>query len=630
RLPSHSNEIVFRYESLSAAKVVKNADGTLVNAIQPDDVLITGDNKLYCNVSGDGILRVKQLSRSQVKQLYDQLYLKNGGVQALAARQHAHLPDFTDVMGPATLLINDHAGAISIYNSNDPQNVFGTNVAVLQKLCTQNPPTQKVKTFPNLKNPVLKQTSGAAVSFMEAFGLLGNASAAPTLDSQDETADYNDTNNHRASHVGKGPLYRSGCLTTIARQWAYHMAAAGAISHNPDFAGTGSQADSTCGTNWTSLGENVGEGPSEATIFQAFLDSPCHHSNIDDTSIDYSSSGEACKWSSSGYNMVGIGLYRDDSNILWVVQDFATCYSCSTGKWKTAPTNVYSSSTTTVSGSSTSGNRYPSWKDLGGYMISSPAVASMNANHEEVFATWSNKAVYHKYWTSTSGWSRWYKLGSCSTSAPAAVSWADGRMDVFYHRCNGNLGHFYYTSGSGWAAADLTVSVGWTGGPAVASMNSGRLDVFIRGSNNHLYQKTWNGSWSGYTDRGGTIYSDPAAVSWGAGRIDVFAHGASNHLYHIANSNWSSWQSLGGTITGGPGVASRAKGMLDVYVRGTNNHLYEKSWKGSSWTGFIDHGGHLTSDPDAISRSYSYENVYARQADKTIAYAAWVSGKGWL
>jgi len=70
------------------------------------------------------------------------------------------------------------------------------------------------------------------------------------------------------------------------------------------------------------------------------------------------------------------------------------------------------------------------------------------------------------------------------------------------------------------------------GAPAAASWASNRLDVFVRGTDNHLYHKWWDGSWHGFESLGGVIVDAPGAVSWGPNRIDVFAPGTNNHMFH--------------------------------------------------------------------------------------------------
>jgi hypothetical protein len=59
------------------------------------------------------------------------------------------------------------------------------------------------------------------------------------------------------------------------------------------------------------------------------------------------------------------------------------------------------------------------------------------------------------------------------------------------------------------------------------------LDCFVKGTDNALYHKWWNGSsWRGWENLGGRIDGAPTAVSWGPNRIDVFARGMNNHMYH--------------------------------------------------------------------------------------------------
>ena len=79
------------------------------------------------------------------------------------------------------------------------------------------------------------------------------------------------TNQARAAQ-GLAPLSSDGTLAGIAASWSSHMAGAGTISHNPSLA---SQV-----SGWRMIGENVGMGPSVASIQQAFLNSPAHYHNI--------------------------------------------------------------------------------------------------------------------------------------------------------------------------------------------------------------------------------------------------------------------------------------------------------------------------------------------------------------
>ena len=62
-------------------------------------------------------------------------------------------------------------------------------------------------------------------------------------------------------------------LTSIGRRWSASMAAAGKISHNPDF-------PEWVTSDWQRLGENVGVGPTVQSLFDAFVNSPSHYANL--------------------------------------------------------------------------------------------------------------------------------------------------------------------------------------------------------------------------------------------------------------------------------------------------------------------------------------------------------------
>jgi len=115
-------------------------------------------------------------------------------------------------------------------------------------------------------------------------------------------------NPHRHNHVGRGPLDRRACLNDIARRRARKMAdgrcpGGDAICH---FAGLGDAINAACPFGWEAAGENVGVGPSELGLWQAFLASPPHHDNID-----------------GRYNKVGVGAYRRESDgLLFIAHVF--------------------------------------------------------------------------------------------------------------------------------------------------------------------------------------------------------------------------------------------------------------------------------------------------------------------
>lgn len=124
--------------------------------------------------------------------------------------------------------------------------------------------------------------------------------------------------------------------------------------------------------------------------------------------------------------------------------------------------------------------------------------------------------------------------------------------------------------------------------PSLASFAPGRLDLFVKGTNNHLFQKTFqNGIWqSDWTDLGGDIVSSPSACSRGPDQYDVFARGPDNKLHHAnyKSGAWS-WEILEANIISAPAAVSRGYNRIDVFALNTNKALIHQFFDGNSWSG---------------------------------------------
>lgn len=95
-------------------------------------------------------------------------------------------------------------------------------------------------------------------------------SAAPS-----ESAGFVAAINNLRMSQGLNPLTVDANITGIAQDWANSMALADGISHRADL-----RAGVT--GNWSTLGENVGVGPSVDSLMQAFIASPGHYKNLVD------------------------------------------------------------------------------------------------------------------------------------------------------------------------------------------------------------------------------------------------------------------------------------------------------------------------------------------------------------
>ena len=99
------------------------------------------------------------------------------------------------------------------------------------------------------------------------------------------------------SSVGVAGLAANGELNNYARWWAKQMADSGNFSHSD----IGSLLDP-----WTTVGENLGYGPSVTSVFNALVASTGHYNNMVDPR----------------FTSVGVGAYVDSTGRIWTAHVF--------------------------------------------------------------------------------------------------------------------------------------------------------------------------------------------------------------------------------------------------------------------------------------------------------------------
>lgn len=93
--------------------------------------------------------------------------------------------------------------------------------------------------------------------------------------------------NQARSRVGQGPLTRDPEAERIAQGWAEEMARTGDFHHNPNIGGE-------MGDPWYGIGENIAWGyTDEASVHQAWLDSPPHRRNVEGPAYSHLGVGKA-------------------------------------------------------------------------------------------------------------------------------------------------------------------------------------------------------------------------------------------------------------------------------------------------------------------------------------------------
>ena len=110
----------------------------------------------------------------------------------------------------------------------------------------------------------LLPSAAAIVIIMGVLGA-GSASAAPR-------SWLNRINGYRAAN-GRIRLAEDYQASQVAQRWTQQMASTNRLAHNPSYS-------SQVTTSWYRIGENVGYGGSEATVFQAFVNSTGHRANL--------------------------------------------------------------------------------------------------------------------------------------------------------------------------------------------------------------------------------------------------------------------------------------------------------------------------------------------------------------
>jgi hypothetical protein len=116
---------------------------------------------------------------------------------------------------------------------------------------------------------------------------------------------FESANHERAAH-GLAPLKWSGTLAAAARQHVQRMAAQNTLSHQ--LPGEPSMVDraTEAGAHFSSLAENVAEGPSAESIHRQWMNSPPHRANLLDSQLD----------------SVGIAV-AERGGVLFAVEDFS-------------------------------------------------------------------------------------------------------------------------------------------------------------------------------------------------------------------------------------------------------------------------------------------------------------------
>jgi hypothetical protein len=186
----------------------------------------------------------------------------------------------------------------------------------------------------------------AFATFVAALtAMLFPAAPASASTSGDFLADINGL---RASK-GLPALSLNGGLSGFAQSWSDQMASAGKISHNPNL--------SKAPGGWTTVGENVGVGGSEKSIFNALVASSGHYANMVNPK----------------FNSIGIGVTVGGDGRIYTTHNFAAYPSVGNGNSQSKPAPTTTKPATTNKPATTSAPKSPTAAPKA---ASAPAVAT--------------------------------------------------------------------------------------------------------------------------------------------------------------------------------------------------------------------------------------------------------------
>jgi hypothetical protein len=205
----------------------------------------------------------------------------------------------------------------------------------------------------------------------------------------------------------------------------------------------------------------------------------------------------------------------------------------------------------------------------------------------------------------------WTSVGGIATSVSAVSSWGSSRLDLFVRGTDNALWHRSW-DGTAWSVWDSLGGI-LTSDPSAVSQGVNSIDVFVRGTDNAIWHRSWNGTtWTWWDSVGGIATSRPAAASWSAGHLDFVVRGTDNGLWHRSwnGAGWSQWDSVGGYATSDPAATSSGAGRFDIVVRGTDNGLWHRTWNGTTWSAWDSVGGIATSSPAISSCAAGHLDVF--------------------
>ena len=263
--------------------------------------------------------------------------------------------------------------------------------------------------------------------------------------------------------------------------------------------------------------------------------------------------------------------------------------------------------------------------------------ASWHKNRIYVFGWGNDRKLWYKWFDfDTRNWSGWESLAKPQDleliSKITVVSSDNSGINIFLEDpLSPRIKNIWYKRFDGrnwseWETLGKPSGVDFNSNPAAVSLNNDRIEVFVRGNDDKLWHKWFNGHWSDWESLGkpsGVDFnSNPAAVSLNNDRIEVFVRGNDNKLWHKSfNGHWSYWESLGkpsGVDFNSNPIAVSSNNIIYIFSRGDDHKLWYKMYD-NHWTGWKSLNHPSNSDP-TISWIKGRIGVFVHGNDQNFMY----------
>ncbi|WP_328605234.1 glycoside hydrolase family 27 protein [Amycolatopsis sp. NBC_00345] len=173
-------------------------------------------------------------------------------------------------------------------------------------------------------------------------------------------------------------------------------------------------------------------------------------------------------------------------------------------------------------------------------------------------------------------------IGGPFLGQPAATAGADGRIDVYVRGLDNAVWQRGY-DGNRWGdwhrlGGTLTDS------PSVTADGT----LYTRGADGQVWTRATDGSWSSLgSPDGAAIYGRPGAATSTAGTV-VAVRTPDDSVWtraRTADGTWSDWASIGGTVSSSPTLAANGD-KVSLFALASDYTLWQNDRDGTSWAGW--------------------------------------------